>query len=270
MHEIPFSPNNNDDELFKQLADLGLDDLQKDIDYALEEITQTEENLHRQQRVIQHLKEKHPIFAEFLAPFSTELKIEMYEAALKYRTWRHNHPNLPDDILLRVLFAEAICTHIYKISDVLAEIGDKTDTQVGIITDDITSPDLKTVLLEALHELAPAGGIDTNDADEVHRAINQHQADKQTDDHNKALRKQISKLLRLHEHELLEQYNIHPKDPIWSEIRAWSTINISLRAIHSSNQDIFEFGIRERLTTLRINEADYLALVTKVEGLIEK
>ena len=271
MHELPPSSDNNNDELFGQLADLGLEDLQESIDWALEEVIVAEENLRQQQLVIQQLKEKHPILATFLKPFTAEAKYEMYETALEYRTWLLNHPELPDDIKYRTLVAEAICTHIWKITDVLAQIGDKTDTQVVVITDDVLPPELKTVLLEVLHELVPMGGIDVSDPDEVQKAINQHHANQLREQHDKALRKQLLNLFHTHEHELLKRYAIHISDPIWSEIRAWSSIDITRRTMGKKNSpDIFISGIRERLAALRINESDYLALIAKIEGLLEE
>lgn len=267
MHETPPSPNNdNDDELFRQLADLGIEDIRESIDYELEEIAEMQESLRQQQSVIQLLKEKHPVFAEFLAPFTPETGLEMYNSVMQLREWLARDFPLPEEIKYRAHFAEAIYTHIWRMADILSGIGDKTDPQVRIIIDDILPPVLKTLLLETLDELVPEGGINTQDPDDVQRAISQHKANEESSERTKALRRRVADILSAHEQEFLDKHNIYRDDPVWSEIRAWTCTNITLRNIHGrDNHDIFSFGIEDHLATLHISKADYLALVTKIE-----
>lgn len=271
MHETSPTPdNNNDDELFKQLADLGMDDVNESIDYELEIIAETQESLQQQQRVIQLLKTKHPVFAEILKPFTPEAQYEMYDSVIELRKWLSKNPSLPEEIQYRAYLADAIYSQIWRIGDILSGIGDKTETQVQMIIDDILPPELKTILLDTLNELVPTGGINTSDPEETQKAIDQHRASEKNSEKTKALRIKVTNLFHIHERAFLEQHSIHLEDPVWSEIRAWSSTNIALRGLFGKdNHDIFSFGIKEYLAILRISEADFLALITRIEKIIE-
>lgn len=271
MHERSPSPDNsNDDELFGQLADLGMEDINKTIGYELESIALKQESIQRQQQVIQQLRGRHTILTELLEPFTEDTKFEIYDAVTELRNFAFKN-SLSPEVADRINLMDAVYSHVWKIAAILSKFGDKTESQVAIITDNILPPELKTIFLEVLHKMVPDGGIDTTNPDEVQQAINRWQAHEQDTERTKAIRTMAMNLLRIHEYDLLRQYNIHVEDPVWREIRLWTSTNITLRSTFGKdNHDVFSFGIKDHLATLRIGHTDYLALVARIEDLLEE
>lgn len=270
MNETPPSPdNNNDDELFGQLADLGIEDISRTLEYELHEITYAQETLVKQRHIVEKLKGKHPLFAEFLEPFALENEQELYDAVIELREWLAT-TRVSDEIRERAYLADAIYTHIWQMAEAILPMGDKKDVQIKIITDEDLSAELKTHLLDVLDELAPSGGLDRSDSTAIQAAIDGYQAEQERSEQVKQLRIRANELFATHEPELLGRYQIYPKDPVWVEIRTWSSTNLAFRIHYNDdNYTVFSFGsVRDMLTTLRINEDDFLTLVAKVENIL--